>query len=169
MRIQRSLPTTPLPISRMPDTPDDGIVLTSISPHGKVQAVVEDDDRTIYFYLNFVEQAQHPDTKVKTCWVRNRLPAPDQYEPTEMMRGVAPMLPAEYCVDAGPGEPLEASELRVVWFEEGDGAALLDDDDVLAVIPAWSGLIGDFQGYARDCSKESKLCWPLPTAAVFRP
>jgi hypothetical protein len=47
-----------------------------------------------------------------------------------------------------------------VWFEEGDGAALLEGDEVLAVIPGWSGE-GGFQGYARDCTGHSKLCWEL--------
>ncbi|MGE0608216.1 MAG: suppressor of fused domain protein [Pirellulales bacterium] len=147
---------------------DDNILLTDISPHGKVQAVVEDDGRTIYFYLNFVEQAQHPDTKIKSCWVRNRLPAPDDYESQNAQSDRGMLLPGEYCVDRESGEPLDPRTLRIVWFEEGDGAALLDDDDVLAVIPAWSGLIGDFVGYARDCAKESLLCWPLPTAETVQ-
>lgn len=144
---------------------DDGIVLTDISPHGKVQAIVEDDGRVVYFYLHFTDRTQHPDTKVKSCWVRNRLAAPEK--PT-MVRGAAPLLPAGYCADPAAGEPLEAGELRVVWFEEGDGAALLTGDDVLAVIPAWSGLMGDFHGYARDCVRESPVCWPLPTEESLR-
>jgi hypothetical protein len=53
-----------------------------------------------------------------------------------------------------------ASRLRIVWFEEGDGAALLEDDEPLAIIPPWNGSDG-FDGYARDCTAESSLCWPL--------
>lgn len=56
---------------------------------------------------------------------------------------------------------LDAAELRVVWFPEGNGAYLLAGQEVLAVIPPWSGHDG-FHGYARDCSSENLVCWPLP-------
>ncbi len=52
--------------------------------------------------------------------------------------------------------------LRVVWFEEGDAAALLEIDEILAIIPGWSGING-FAGYARDCIEQSPICWPLGT------
>jgi hypothetical protein len=56
--------------------------------------------------------------------------------------------------------PLNPQDLRIVWFEEGEGAALLEHGEPVAVIPPWSGIDG-FNGYARDCVSENPLCWPL--------
>jgi hypothetical protein len=49
----------------------------------------------------------------------------------------------------------------VVWFEEGNGAALLDGDGILAIIPSWSGM-GGFDGYSRQCVGEGPTAWALP-------
>jgi hypothetical protein len=78
-----------------------------------------------------------------------------------MDRGQAPLMPAPFCRHAGPCGPLDADSLRVVWFEEGNGAALLDEQGILAIIPPWSGM-GGFDGYARDCTGEGPVAWPLP-------
>jgi hypothetical protein len=53
-----------------------------------------------------------------------------------------------------------------VWFEEGDAVALLEGNEVLAAIPAWSGFEG-FHGYARDCTAQSPIAWPLGDAAAI--
>jgi hypothetical protein len=52
-------------------------------------------------------------------------------------------------------------DLEIVWFEEGNGAALFLQGEHWATIPPWSGQ-GDFAGYARDCLAESPVCWPMP-------
>ena len=49
-------------------------VLSDISPYGLVQAVVEQDERVIYFYLF---GAEHTDFGMRSCWVRNLRPAPE--------------------------------------------------------------------------------------------
>jgi hypothetical protein len=120
---------------------------------------VEQDDRVVYFYLHGV-----PDTgfSVKSCWVRNSVTAPQTLEAEHMREGIPPLLPQQYCGHPEGAPPLKEEDLQVVWFEEGDAAALMLQSDVLAVIPAWSGTDG-FHGYARDCTGESPLCWPLPT------
>jgi hypothetical protein len=56
--------------------------------------------------------------------------------------------------------------LRVVWFEEGDAAALFEENEMLAAIPSWSGE-GGFHGYARDCTAESPLAWPMKDATAI--
>lgn len=76
------------------------------------------------------------------------------------------MLPRVHCAHP-EGRPLpDVEKLRFVWFEEGDGVALLEGDDILAIVPVWPGV--DFSGYARDCVSESTLCWPLLTDNVLR-
>ncbi|HEY0839431.1 MAG TPA: suppressor of fused domain protein [Vulgatibacter sp.] len=133
------------------------ILLEQQGPNGNVKAVVEDDGRSVYFYLEGTEESGFG---VRSCWVRNRKQAPAMMEVERMQAGLAPMLPAKYCVDPEAGRPLNEKSLELLWLEEGDAAALLENGDVLAVIPPWSGVNG-FAGYARDCAMESILCEPL--------
>jgi hypothetical protein len=77
-----------------------------------------------------------------------------------MLKGLAPMMPADSCAHPRGADSLSEQALRIVWFEEGDAAALLEGDSILAIIPCWSGQKG-FNGYARDCTAESSIAWPL--------
>lgn len=140
-------------------------VLELTGPNGNVQAVVETDARSLHFYL-FFPDAPDPEAKVKNCWVRNLQPAPKGHQVAPMKKGQAPMLPAAFCKHPD-GAPLpNFMDVEVVWFEEGNGAALLEAGEPLAIIPPWSG-IGGFHGYARDCTAENNLCWPMPTSDIM--
>ena len=136
---------------------DADVVLEEPGPNGNIMAVVEQDERVAFFYLFTA-----PDVEwgMRSCWVRNLRSAPSTLAVEDMLEGRPPMLPAKSCTHPDGAKPLELEHLRVVWFEEGDGAALLENDQVLAIIPWWGGEAG-FQGYARDCIFESELCWPL--------
>jgi len=77
------------------------------------------------------------------------------------------MLPRTHTLNR-EGQPIpDPQDLRIVWLEEGNGAALIesgsnpDSHTTLAIIPPWSGLEG-FHGYAAECALESPLCWPMP-------
>ncbi|MCI0361030.1 MAG: suppressor of fused domain protein [Planctomycetaceae bacterium] len=137
-----------------------GILLEETSPLGNIVAVVEDDDRVVYFYLHFPNTAEDDPQRMKVCWVRNRLPAPKKLNQASMERGEPPLMPAAHCVDSGAGKPLDRESLRIVWFEECDAAALLERDEALAIIPSWSGM-GDLSGYARDCIGQGPFAWAL--------
>ncbi len=143
-----------------------GILLEETSPLGNVVAVVEDDDRVVYFYLNFLNAPEDDPLRVRSCWVRNRLRAPQRIDEAAMERGEAPLMPAAHCLDPGPGQPLDTESLRVIWFEELDAAALVENDEALAIIPAWSGLQG-FYGYARDCVGQGPFAWELDAENVL--
>jgi hypothetical protein len=132
------------------------------SPFGNIVAVAEDDGRVVYFYLHYTERSDNDEAgpPMKACWVRNRLPAPAQFDPTVMRDGLPPLLPAAYCKSRQSGPPLNAEVLSVVWFEECDAAALLEGEELLAVIPSWGGE-GGFCGYARDCIGEGEYAWEL--------
>jgi hypothetical protein len=136
---------------------DEESILEDLSPNGNVQASVMQDDRVAFFYL---QGAPETEFGLKTCWVRNLSKAPPTLEVHDMRRGDAPMLPAKHCKHPRGSTPLSKARLRIVWFEEGDAAALLEDNEVLAIIPSWSGYKG-FDGYARDCIGEGPLCWEL--------
>jgi hypothetical protein len=60
---------------------------------------------------------------------------------------------------------LKREDLELVWSEEGDSVFLLEQNRFLAAVPGWAWSAefkkNGFAGYARDCSQESRLCWPL--------
>jgi hypothetical protein len=141
------------------------VILEQSSPNGNLSAVVESDGRVVYLYL-FCSEPLEGQPKVKTCWVRNLKAAPKNEQVRVMKTGNPPMLPVAFCKHPdGAAEPI-ADDLEIVWFEEGDAAAVLEKGDILAIIPAWSGING-FAGYARDCAAEHHLCWPLPPTDVL--
>ncbi len=136
--------------------PDPDILLFDTSPTREIDAIVQSDERTIYFYLN----GSAP-FGARACWVRNLVPGPLVVDVNEMIAGRPPLLPrtAEK-PDAPRGVP-SPDDLSIVWFEECNGAALLESGEVLAIIPPWSGEDG-FWGYARDAANQTLLCSPLP-------
>ena len=134
-------------------------LLESVSPNGNVCAFVEQDGRVGHFYLRGDDKERFG---LKSCWVRNLGPAPEQLDVAGMRAGVPPLLPRAYCAHPQGATPLAREKLTVIWSEEGDAAALCEDGESLAIIPTWSGEKG-FDGYARDCVAQSPLCWPLTT------
>jgi hypothetical protein len=103
---------------------------------------------------------------MKACWVRNFAEAPESLDVENMQEGTPPMLPREFCAYPEGQASLEPDRLRLVWFPEGDGIALMEDDEMLAAIPGWGGMNG-FSGYARDCVGQSPLCWKLTDTTEF--
>ncbi len=137
------------------------------SPFGNLDAIVQHDGRCVYLYLNGRNSETNPNLAAKfgtrACWVRNLQLGPYVINEDEMRAGIAPMLPRTHCKSTEPGELPRADDLDIVWFEEGNGVALIErsSNKTLAVIPPWSGVDG-FLGYAAECASESPLCWPLP-------
>jgi len=133
------------------------VIVSEVSPNGNIEAVIEQDDRVAYFYLHGLEDSEFG---TRSCWVRNFAAAPKELDVRGMEKGVPPMLPRAHCRHPEGAPRLAPERPQLVWFEEGNAAALLEDNNVLAVIPGWSGHDG-FEGYARDCIGESPLCWEL--------
>lgn len=144
-------------------------VVFETSPYGTVDAIVEHDDRAIYFYLNENPASRSRSGRfgMRACWVRNLELGPHVINVDEMQSGIATMLPRHDCVDPHLHRLPDATSLKVIWFEEGTGAALLEIDpdtkaeNVIAVIPPWSGVDG-FHGYAANCANPTDVCWPMP-------
>ncbi|MFL1675005.1 suppressor of fused domain protein [Paenibacillus dendritiformis] len=148
------------------------IILEEFSPVCPIQAFVEEYEDCVYFYLWNYPGEEY--ASVRACWVRNYGPAPEALDVEAMGHGRAPMLPRDCCAHPDGAERLDPEQLAVVWFEEGDAAALLYRDEIVSVIPGWAGSSADehsYPGYARDCIGESNLCFPLGTPdsnALFR-
>ena len=142
---------------------DPEVLIFETSPFGTLDAIVQHDGLSVYFYLNQPQESGKFGTRA--CWVRNLQIGPLVINEDEMREGISPQLPRTQCVNR-EGQPIpEPEELSIVWFEEGNGAALIEtrsgESKTLAIIPPWSGLEG-FNGYAAECATESKICWPMP-------
>ena len=60
------------------------------------------------------------------------------------------------------GRPaLDPAALEVVWFEEGDGVAVLEDGEPLCVIPVWADPNRGVPGYSRDATAHGPHSMPL--------
>jgi hypothetical protein len=140
------------------------VLLEEVNANGNIQAVVEADDDVCYFYL-----FPAPDTKfaMKSVWVGNHSRAPEAVEIERMQSGSPPRNPARHCRHTAGRAALAAEDLRVVWLPEGNGAALYERDEILAIIPPWSGTNG-FPGYARDNIGDGPVAWELdPDNVLF--
>ena len=158
------------------DLPNDGVevLVFETSPYGNLDAIVQHDGRVVYFYLNSQATNTNQTFGTRACWVRNLRPGPYVINEDEMHQGIAPMLPRTHCKYLEPGKLPCPDDLKIVWFEEGNAAALLEcsaedpkEFETLAVIPPWSG-VDNFLGYAAECAAESPLCWPLPSNPNLR-
>jgi hypothetical protein len=128
-----------------------------VGPNGNVEAVVEADDMVCCFYLFGTEESGF---ETKSVWIRNLVAAPAELDRDRMLDGNPPLNPAAHCRHPG-GQPVPDEEsLRVVWLPEGNGVALYENDEVLAIIPPWSGQSG-FYGYCRDAIGDGPLAWEL--------
>lgn len=76
------------------------------------------------------------------------------------------MLTSTFCRFPEGQAFLKTEDLEIVWLEEGDGAALLENGEIIAIIPSWSGN-GDFFGYAKDCSGQGEFCWELTESNIL--
>ena len=133
-------------------------LLDDVSPLGNIRAVVEADKNACYFYLF---GADDTDFGVRSVWVRNLKPAPERFDVDTMERGEPPLNPRAHCKSSAAGTLPNAEDLGVCWLPEGNCAALIEGDVILAMIPPWSGQ-GGFNGYARDCIGQGPVAWEMP-------
>jgi hypothetical protein len=134
------------------------VLIEETGPNGNVAAFVEDDGRVVYLYLRGPDGAW-----MKSVWVQNRLPAPDEVDAARMQQGRPPLMPRAHCRHPEGAPALDPGQLRLVWLPEGNGVALTDDDGLLAAVVPWTGLRG-FPGYARHALGEGPFAWQLAGA-----
>jgi hypothetical protein len=73
-------------------------------------------------------------------------------------------MPADHTKYPEGLEPFDPGALSAVWLEEGDGAAIMADGELLAVIPGWSDLATGMPGYSRDIIGQTPFGWSLDDA-----
>jgi hypothetical protein len=136
-------------------------LLESPSPYGSRRVTVEYDGLTTAAYL-------HDDTSViSATWIANHRPAPESIDSRVQSRldaGRAPLMPADLIKHPGGRGPLQGSALQALWFEEGDGVAILENGQPLAVIAGWSDMDRGMPGYSRDVISQTPFGWSLDEA-----
>lgn len=146
-----------------PDKNDEPrVLIESCSPTCNLQAFVEEDDRCAYFYM-ISPVSENP--VVSVCWIRNYVKAQQDKDMESMRKGRAPVLEAKLCCHPNGAERLDPAKLQIVWFEEGDGAGLLYEDELICVIPGWAD--HRCRGYSKDCKDISDLAWPLRSENIL--
>lgn len=143
------------------------ILLEEWSPVCNIQAFVEQTDTSCYFYL-WVKPGME-DATVKSCWICNVSAAPEELDVEAMRQGIAPAMPEQYVLHDVGGMALDADKLKIVWFEEGDAAALLSEEELLCVIPCWGGIVGEggyFHGYSRYAKGIAPCAYGLEDALL---
>jgi hypothetical protein len=94
--------------------PDPTPLLETTSPNGDVQAIVEESGGAVHFYL---WGAPDSGFGVRSCWVRNLVPAPETIDREAMKTGHAPLMPRRSCAHPGGALRPVPAELKAVLFE----------------------------------------------------
>lgn len=141
--------------------PGSVFIMESRSMVCDIEAYVDKSDSCYYFYL--CSNPLSLQAKIKCCWVCNRKPAPEKVNFEDLRNGASPMMPAEYVAHDPAGIELDEKSLNIVWFEDGDSAALLSGNDVLCIIPGWSGM-RSFHGYSKYASGAGPFAWEITGA-----
>ncbi|WP_131738000.1 suppressor of fused domain protein [Actinomadura roseirufa] len=139
-----------------PRNPAATVVHAEASPYGSRRLVIESDGDVTAAYLKDAR-----DSVVGAVWVANHREAPAELDRTRLDSGSAPLLPESHVRHPEGRAELDASALEVVWFEEGDGVAVLEGGEPLFVIPGWSDMGRGIPGYVRDATEQSPFAFPL--------
>jgi hypothetical protein len=133
-------------------------LLESLSPYGSRKVTVEYDGLTTAAYL-------HDDaTVLSATWIANHQPAPETTDQARLDAGRAPLMPAARTKHPDGRPPLEAGALEALWFEEGDGVAILEQGQPLAVMAGWSDSGRGMPGYSSDVIGQTPFGWSLDDA-----
>lgn len=139
-------------------------VLEDEGPNGNVVAILEEDARTLVFYLHGTPASAFG---VRAVWVANLRPAPEAPDREALQEGRAPMLERAACASAEAGALPLKHELLVSWWPSGEGAALLWNDEVIAMLPPGHGEEGR-PGFAKGCIAATPFVAPLDSEAGAR-
>jgi Suppressor of fused protein (SUFU) len=133
-------------------------LLESFSPYGSRKVTVEYDGLVTAAYL-------HDDTAaISATWIANHRPAPTATDQARLDAGRAPLMPAGRTKHPGGRPPLQADALEALWFEEGDGVAILEGGRPVAVIAGWSDMDRGMPGYSADVIGQTPFGWSLDDA-----
>jgi len=128
------------------------VLIESESPLCPAQAFCEQTENAVYFYIFY--PTRDKEHQLKRCWVCNCREAPDQLDAGDKLS----MMPKGTFNHAPNG--IEVHPDGIIWFDDGDSAALLEKGEILAVIPPNYGLY-DFPGFAKYAVGQNRYAWEL--------
>ncbi|WP_307848546.1 suppressor of fused domain protein [Microbispora oryzae] len=134
-------------------------VLTSPNPYGSRTLTVETDRASSVAYLRDARGTVHG-----AVWLANHVPAPATIDLVRANTGLPPLMPVGGTKRPEGTPLLDPAAISVLWFEEGDGVALYERQELLAIIPGWADMARGMPGYARDAAGESPFAWSLSEA-----
>ncbi len=134
------------------------VLLESASPYESRRVTVEYDGVTTAAYLHDEASA------IAAAWIANHQPASPTTDLGRLNAGQAPIMPVAHTKHPRGRPPLDPRALDALWFEEGDGVALLEDGQLLAVIPGWADMSRGMPGYSRDVIGQTPFAWSLDDA-----
>ncbi|MFB9834636.1 suppressor of fused domain protein [Actinoallomurus acaciae] len=132
------------------------VLLSDTSPYGSRVLDVEFDQVATAAYLRTSDGET-----VAASWVANHQEAPYHADLARLNAGLVPALPSGRTKHPKGRPPLDPRTLKVVWFEEGDGVALMEAGQPLCVIPGWSDMDRGIPGYAREAIGRSPFAFAL--------
>lgn len=132
------------------------VLLKSVSPYGSRVIEVETDGVTTAAYLRKLDG----DT-VAAVWIANHQPAPHNADLGRLNAGLVPPMPASRTKSRRGRPMIGVDSLAVVWFEEGDGAAVLEAGRPLCVIPGWSDMDRGIPGYSAEAIGKTPFAFAL--------
>jgi hypothetical protein len=135
-----------------------GTLLESENPYESRRLTVEYDGVTTAAYLHDAT------TTVAATWIANHVAAPASTDVARIESGQAPIMPSGHTKLPEGRPPIEPGTLEPLWFEEGDGVAVLENGKLLAVIPGWSDASRGMPGYSRDIVGQTPFGWSLDDA-----
>ena len=138
--------------------PEPVTLLDSVNPYGSRRLTVEFDGTTTAAYL------RDETTVLAATWIANHVRAPHTTDPERINAGQAPVMPVGRTRHPRGRPPLDPATLQALWFEEGDGVALLERGTLLAVIPGWADSARGRPGYSRDVIGQTPFGWALDDA-----
>jgi hypothetical protein len=133
-------------------------LLESVSPYESRRVRVEYDGVVTAAYLHDGGSA------VSAVWMANHQPAPHGPDRERLDAGRAPLMPAARTTHPDGRGPFEAGTLDALWFEEGDGVALLENGRAVAVIAGWADADRGMPGYSSDVIGQTPYGWSLDDA-----
>jgi hypothetical protein len=132
------------------------VLLSDTSPYGSRVLDIEYDHVATAAYLRTADG----DT-VAATWVANHREAPYHADLARLNAGRVPAMPSGRTKHPKGRPQLDPRDLAVVWFEEGDGVALMEAGQPLCVIPGWSDMDQGIPGYSREAIGRSPFAFAL--------
>jgi hypothetical protein len=153
---------TPQLDERQPET-----LLWAQYPDGRYGAVVQSDGQVVYFAIQKLYDGQPADVPSRWVWVRNLRPAPLMFAEPSPGSTRLPLMAESYCVHPKGLPALNLDRTRIVWFEQGIGAMLVEGDQVLAIVPPQPNQV--LPGFSAECRQANAFALSLDDDDLYLP